>query len=161
MRRKSFDQMECGIAQSLDILGDPWTLLIMREALFGVQTFDGFYRNLDIPKNTLTDRLNHLVAKDILARDPHPEDGRRLVYSLLPAGEELLTILVALSQWGNKWVFGDRGAPSFVAERDSREAVAEVKVTNGAGKKLTLKDVTMIPGPSASERLKAAFAKLG
>ncbi len=157
MRRKSFEDMECGIARALETIGDPWSFLIVRDALFGARTFDAFHRNLGIAKNTLSDRLAHLVEVGVLARDQDPEDGRRVTYMLLEKGEELIVVLIALSQWGNKWAFPDTGAPSFVADRKSASPVAQVQIESRNGEALSAADLMMIPGPSASDRLRQAF----
>ena len=152
--------MECGIAQALELIGDPWSILIIREALFGTKTFDTFQRHLGIAKNTLTDRLSHLVDVGILARMEDEQDGRRVIYELEEAGEELLTVLLALSQWGNKWAFAEDGPPSFVADKKTGKPVAPLKVSGASGRQLGLQDVTMVPGPSASKKLRTFFAAL-
>ena len=158
MRRKSFEEMECGIAQSLEKIGDLWSLLILRDAMFGVRTFDVFHDNLGIPKNTLSARLSDLVDNGLLARTPDPDDGRRVIYRLEQAGQELWIVLVALSQWGNKWVYNSKGAPSFVADKKSGKPVSPVEIKDSKGRKLNFRDVTMILGPSGSDSLARKFA---
>ena len=152
--------MECGIAQALEQIGDLWSLLILRDALFGVKTFDGFYRSLDIPKNTLTTRLNEMVEGGLLSREEDPDDGRRVIYALEEAGQELWVVLVALSQWGNKWIYHEDGPPSYVADRKTGKPVADIEVKAVNGRKLTLRDLTMVLGPSGSPRLGERFAAL-
>ena len=157
MRRKSFEDMECGIAQALERIGDLWAFLILRDALFGIQTFDGFYKSLGIPKNTLATRLNDMVESGLLSRSSDPNDGRRTVYRLEKAGEELWVVLVALSQWGNKWVYAAAGPPSYVADRAAQKPLAEVELRTRDGKKPTLNEITMILGPSGSASLGKRF----
>lgn len=158
MRRRSFENMECGIAQSLEKIGDLWALLIMRDALFGIETFDDFHRSLGIPRNTLSARLNEMVENGLLSRAPDPDDGRRVIYKLEQAGQDLWTVLVALSQWGNKWVYEKSGAPSFVADRKRRKPVSTIEINDCKGRKLSFQDVTMILGPSGSDALARKFA---
>lgn len=160
MQHKRFDQMACGIAQALEYIGDWWTLLIIREALFGTETFDGFCNNLGIARNTLTCRLNDLVKRGILQRIVDPEDKRRKTYHLTEAGKELWVILAALQQWGNKWSCSEQGAPSFMAERTTQQPIALVKVYNQQGKSLALEEITIIPGPGATPLLKEKLKHL-
>jgi len=160
MRRKSFNDMACGIARSLEVLGDGWTFLIMREAMFGTQSFDAFCDNLGIARNTLTSKLNELVDAGLLSRADDPMDKRRKIYQLEECGRELWVVLLALQQWGNKWVCAENGAPSFMADRISGKPVASLKVFDKSGRNLEFEDIQMIPGPSATEQLKDKFAKL-
>ncbi len=160
MRRKSFDDQACGIARSLEAIGDGWGFLILREAMFGVSAFDGFVERLGIPRNTLATKLDGLIAHGIMLKEPDQEDGRRSRYGLTPAGEELLVVLLALQQWGNKWRFGRKGPPSFMADRATRRPVSTLIVQDKDGTPLGLGDVTMIAGPSAPAALKRAFKKL-
>ncbi|MEO1014316.1 MAG: helix-turn-helix domain-containing protein [Pseudomonadota bacterium] len=160
MRRKSFDDQACGIARALEAIGDGWGFLILREAMFGVDAFDGFVERLGIPRNTLAAKLEGLVAHGIMVKEPDPEDGRRSRYALTQAGEELWVVLLALQQWGNKWRFGKKGAPSFMADRATRRAVSTLVVQDKDGTPLDLDEVTMIPGPSAPAALKRIFDAL-
>ena len=160
MQKKSFDKMACGIARALDAIGDWWTLLIIREALFGARTFEEFCDNLGIARNTLTTRLNDLVDKGILDRADDPTDGRRKIYTPTPAGQDLWIVLAALQQWGNNWVFGEDAAPSFMADRKTETPIAPLTIRNRKDRPLSLEDVTMIAGPGATKKLKQKFAKL-
>ena len=160
MRRKSFDQMECGIARALEVIGDPWSILIVRDALFGTDSFDAFQKSLDIPRNTLSDRLERLQDFGILTRRPCASDGRRFEYKLEPAGQELAVVLAALSQWGNRNVFGESFSPSFVADSITRQPIQEISLISADGRPLQLKDITMIPGPAASPRLRRVFERM-
>ena len=160
MRRKSFEDAACGIARSLDILGEAWTFLIIREALFGVCAFDAFVERLGIPRNTLAAKLETLTAHGLMSKTPDPADRRRAIYKLEAPGRELWVVLLALQQWGNKWLFEEEGAPSFMADRKTRKPVRALKAYARSGSPLTLEDVTMIPGPSATSALKALFKSL-
>ena len=160
MKRKSFGKAACGIARSMDILGDAWTFLIIREALLGVAAFDELVERLKIPRNTLAARLDDLVANGLMSKTPDPADRRRTVYELEPQGCELWIVLLALQQWGNKWLFADEGAPSFMADRETRKPLGALKACSRSGRAIDLEDVTMVPGPSATPALKARFAQL-
>ncbi|WP_420451946.1 winged helix-turn-helix transcriptional regulator [Ilumatobacter sp.] len=103
MRRTSFDTMRCSIAQALDVVGDPWTLLVVREAFFGTTRFDDFQRNLSIPRATLSSRLSSLVEHGVLDRSDDPDDRRRHTYTITTKGRALDSVMVALLQWGDAW----------------------------------------------------------
>ncbi len=103
MKRSSFASMTCPIAQTLEIVGDPWTLLVVRDAFFGIRRFDDFRNDLGIPRATLANRLALLVEHDILAERPYQERPPRHEYVLTAKGRELAPVLVAMSQFGNRW----------------------------------------------------------
>lgn len=157
MRRKSFEDIECGIAQALERIGDPWTLLIVREILLGTSTFEGLHSHLGIARNTLAARLRSLAEAGILERHEHPSDGRRTRYRPTEAGRELLLVLATLQQWGNKWAYGDRGAPTMMVERRSHKPIAPIELRSQKGRRLHLRDVTLSPGPTASPALLRRF----
>ncbi|MDQ3385700.1 MAG: helix-turn-helix transcriptional regulator [Actinomycetota bacterium] len=103
MRRTSFAGMSCPVAQSLEVIGDPWTMLVVREAFFGTTRFDDLQRNLGIPRTTLVARLDHLVAHGILERRQYQERPPRHGYHLTPKGRDLRPVMVTLMQWGDRW----------------------------------------------------------
>jgi DNA-binding HxlR family transcriptional regulator len=102
MLGKDYTRQDCAIARALEVVGERWTLLIVRDAFFGVQRFNDFYAHLDIPKATLSDRLNGLVEEGVLTRRPDPEHGGRHLYELTPAGRELWPVVHALVVWGGR-----------------------------------------------------------
>jgi len=152
--------MACGIAQALERIGDWWTLLIVRDALFGLSTFDEFRQSLGIPRNTLSTRLSDMVEKGILICEDDPQDGRRKLYSLTDQGRDLWVILLALQQWGNGWIYGPERVPSYMADRETMTPIEQLSPRAADGRALTLEDVTMIEGPGATPLLKAFFDML-
>lgn len=112
MKTTSFGDMPCSIARSLEVIGPWWALLIIRDAFMGVRRFKDFQKSLGIAKNTLTSRLNSLVDGGILERVPDPKGSKYLEYQLTQKGLELFPVIVALSQWGDKWEVHPDG-PSF------------------------------------------------
>jgi DNA-binding HxlR family transcriptional regulator len=150
MKRRRFDEMNCGIAQALDALGDWWTLLIVRDAFFGARRFGEFQRSLGIAKNILAARLAHLVEHDIFERVDAGGRGERFQYQLTPKGEALLTVLTALREWSDEWVFGRGNEPVVVRDRRSGRRIAKLRVTDADGAPLTRRDLRMVPGPGAS-----------
>jgi DNA-binding HxlR family transcriptional regulator len=103
MKRKSLGHMNCSIAQTLDVVGDPWTLLVVRDALFGTTRFDDFQRSLDIPRATLASRLDGLVEHGVMERRIYQERPERHDYVLTEKGRDLRRVLVSLLQWGDEW----------------------------------------------------------
>jgi DNA-binding HxlR family transcriptional regulator len=94
----------CPVGRTLDLIGDRWSLLIVRDAMDGARAFTDFQQRTGIARNILTDRLRRLVERGILDRQAAPS-GRRQLYALTPAGRDLFTVIVALRQWGERHAF--------------------------------------------------------
>jgi DNA-binding HxlR family transcriptional regulator len=157
MRRKTFAHMNCSIARALEQIGEWWTFLILREAFMGTRRFDKFQRHLGIARNILSVRLKKLVARGILER--RVATGRRGEYRLTEKGRELFPVMMALRQWGDRWVLGAERAPVIVVERESSEPIAEVCVASRDGRPLRPSEVRMIPGPGAAAATKERLAR--
>ncbi|PWI19139.1 HxlR family transcriptional regulator [Streptomyces sp. Act143] len=115
-RRTSLEDSTCAIAQALDVVGDWWTLLIVRDTARGVHRFDELQRELGMSRKVLTERLHLLVDADVLTRVPYQERPVRYEYRLTPRGHALLPVLVALQDWGDTWVLGDGGTTATAAQ---------------------------------------------
>ena len=111
MRKVSFADMDCSIAQTLELVGEWWTLLIIRDVFLGVRRFDDFVDRLGISRNVLTDRLDKLVAADILERRAYDTGRGRYDYVLTERGRALWPVLTALRQWGDEWILGEGNEP--------------------------------------------------
>ena len=151
MGRKRFAEMNCGIGQALEALGDWWTLLIVRDAFFGARRFGDFERSLGIAKNILTARLQHLVGHGILERVDVGSEGHRFEYRLTEKGEALLPVLTALREWSDAWVFGRGNEPVIIQDRRTGRRVPPLRVTDADGRPLSRRDLRTIPGPGASK----------
>ncbi len=103
MLGKEYERQECSLARALEVIGERWTLLIVRDAFYGVQRFNDFHGHLDIPKAVLSDRLNGLVKHGILERRRDPEHAGRHLYALTPAGRDLWPVLHAMLVWGGRY----------------------------------------------------------
>jgi DNA-binding HxlR family transcriptional regulator len=103
MRRASFQELDCSVAQTLEVVGDWWSLLILRDIFFGVTRFDDIQRRLGIARNSLTDRLNWLRAHGVVTRVPYGDSGNRFEYRLAEKGRDLQPVLLAMVAWGDKW----------------------------------------------------------
>ena len=150
MGRTRFTDMNCGIGQALEVFGDWWSLLIVRDAFFGARRFGDFERNLGISKNILSARLSHLVDHEILQRIDVGNEGERFEYRLTEKGEALLPVLTALREWSDEWVFGRGNEPVIVRDRRSGRLVPKLRVTDADGRPLTRRDLRTLPGPGAS-----------
>jgi DNA-binding HxlR family transcriptional regulator len=102
MLGKDYEGQDCAVASALEVVGERWTLLIVRDAFFGVRRFSDFQAHLDVPKAVLSERLSSLVEHGILERHPDPEHARRHFYELTDAGRELWPVVNALLVWGNQ-----------------------------------------------------------
>jgi DNA-binding HxlR family transcriptional regulator len=136
MRRTSFDTMRCSIARTLDVVGDPWTLLVVREAFFGTTRFDDFRRNLGIPRATLSARLATLVDHEVLERHTEPETPSRPTYGLTPKGRALSPVMTALMQWGDHWS-GVGEPPVTLLDLDTGDEIEPVYVDRRTGRPLS------------------------
>jgi DNA-binding HxlR family transcriptional regulator len=103
VKRKSYASMNCSIAQALEVVGDPWTLLVVRDVFFGYRRFAELQQRLQIPRNTLSDRLALLVEHGILEKVSYSRSPERFEYRLTEKGHDLRGVIVTLMQWGDKW----------------------------------------------------------
>lgn len=159
MSRKRFDEMNCGAAQALEQIGDWWTLLLVREVFYGTTTFSGFLERLGIAKNILTERLKRLVELGIIRREQPKPGVERYTYHLTDKGSDLLPVLVALMQWGDKWVFSKLGEPIKILDSVNHRPVRKVLVTAADGRPLGISDLRFRPGPGADSDTLERFAE--
>ena len=133
MKRASLASFDCSIARTLEVVGDPWTLMIVRDAVFGVRRFDDFQRSLGIPRATLSKRLTALVDDGVLERHGYAEHPPRHEYVLTDKGRSLGPVLIALLQWGDAWS-GEQ--PVTLIDSDTGEPVAPVFIDESSGRPL-------------------------
>jgi DNA-binding HxlR family transcriptional regulator len=147
MRGVKFSDMTCSIARTLDIVGERWTLLILRESFRGVRRFEDFHRSLGVARNVLTERLQLLVEEGILERRPARENARRLEYRLTPKGFDLYPVLMALREWGDRYKAGEDGVPMLVRHAGCGQDV-EVRVyCPDCREPLSARETKSEPGP--------------
>ncbi|TBO32901.1 transcriptional regulator [Aquabacterium lacunae] len=154
MRRTSFADMPCSIARALEVIGDWWTLLIIREAFFGSRRFGEFEKALGIAPNVLTARLSKLVDSGILRVEATAQNGKALSYRLTPAGHDLFPVLVALLQWGDRHAAMPEGAPVRIVERRTGQDIAPMHMQSASGQTLRVQDVMPLPGPGAGQAVR-------
>jgi DNA-binding HxlR family transcriptional regulator len=114
-RREWLRNDVCSVAQTLEIIGERWTMLVLREAFLRTRRFDDFQHNIGCARNILSDRLQKLVANGILERRPYQDRPPRFEYRLTEKGRDLYPILVTLMEWGDRYASGVRG-PAIVLE---------------------------------------------
>jgi DNA-binding HxlR family transcriptional regulator len=137
----------------MDLLGDWWTPLVLREAFYGIRRFDEFHQGLGIARNTLADRLRRLVDEGLLEKVPYQSDPVRHDYVLTEKGRDFFGVLAAMARWGDRWLAGEAGPPiTFYHERCGHDSHAEV-VCAHCDEPLTAEDTAMRMGPGYPERL--------
>lgn len=138
MKRASLADQDGSVTRSLAQLGDWWTLLIVNEALLGTSRFDQFQRRLGTARNILSMRLRRLVEADILERSLYREHPPRFEYRMTPKGRDLFPLLVAIRQWGDKWLRDDE--PPLALIHDCGSEAWFVPVCSSCGGQLTLRN---------------------
>ncbi|UGT63500.1 winged helix-turn-helix transcriptional regulator [Nocardia asteroides] len=150
MRRTSFADMNCSLAQCLEVVGEWWTLLIVRDALLGVTRFDDFRSRLGIARNVLTQRLEHLVEHGILAREPYQENPVRHDYRLTEKGRALWLVVTAMRQWGDEWAAAD-GPPIQLRHKTCGHLMTVEPVCSECGEPVRRGELRALLGPGARD----------
>lgn len=145
MQRKVWADANCPMARAVDLIGEWGSLLILREAFGGVRRFDDFQQRLEMSRNLLTVRLKKLVAGGVLARQPIEENGRRHEYVLTPMGEDLATTIVALRQWGDRWLFAPNPHPADMVDAVDGTRIAPLQVRSSKGRLVSRTDLRLKP----------------
>ncbi|WP_432187932.1 winged helix-turn-helix transcriptional regulator [Streptomyces sp. Tue6028] len=153
--RKSFANWPCSIARTVDLLGDAWTSLVLREAFYGSRRFDEFQQELGIARNTLTDRLRRLVAEGLMEMRLYDSEPPRYDYVLTEKGRDFFPVLAAMTRWGDRWLAGEEGVP-VTLHHDSCGHDAEARVVCSAcGEPMGSENTSVRMGPGYPERLKS------
>jgi DNA-binding HxlR family transcriptional regulator len=148
---RTYEGQQCSIARTLELVGERWTLLILRDVFLGVRRFDDFQRNLGIARNVLTDRLARLGDEGILERWPYQERPERFEYRLTAKGRDLWPVLHALVTWGDTHA-APHGPPRRFLHRGCGGKVTDRRTCARCGAELDVRDVEVRDGPG----LKAA-----
>lgn len=157
MTRTSFSEFNCSLARTVDIIGDKWTLLIIRDAFLGVQRFSEFQERLGVAKTVLSNRLDMLVENEILRKQPTSPEVERFLYKLTPRGKDLFVTVVSLLQWGDKWIFGEGHEPIEILDKEECISIQQLGVQAQSGKFLDARDVVYKPGPGANCQMLSLF----
>ena len=141
MKAKSFADMQCSIARSLEQVGPWWSMLIIRDAMMGLRRFKQFETSLGIAKNTLANRLAHLTGSGILEKVPAKDGSNYEEYVLTPKGRELAPVLMALAQWGDKWAVHENGPTFAFVDTTTGRDVPQIWPRRSGGKKIRLGEI--------------------
>jgi DNA-binding HxlR family transcriptional regulator len=144
MLKRDYAGQVCSVARTLELVGDRWTLLVIRDVVLGHHRFDELLTGLGVASNVLADRLSRLVAEGILDRVPYSERPERFEYHLTEKGRELGVPLLALMQWGDRYV-SDK--PPRIARRQSDRSPITVRLVADDGSAVRAGDVEIVPGP--------------
>ncbi|MGR0160256.1 winged helix-turn-helix transcriptional regulator [Paenarthrobacter nitroguajacolicus] len=134
---------ECPVARTADLVGDKWTLLIIRDSLDGKRRFSEFERSLGVAKNILSDRLRLLVDRGVLSRIPN-DRGTRSEYELTSAGRELFILILSLRQWGERNAFGADERHSILITAATGEPVPRLRPLGEDGKELLPEETVLL-----------------
>ena len=137
--------MDCSVAQCLEVVGEWWSMLVVRDAFLGVTRFDDFQRRLGISRNILQQRLSHLVEAGVLARVPYSEHPPRDEYRLTAKGRDLWPVLTAMRQWGDRHA-APSGPPILVIHKSCGSSTEAVLVCGACGMPLGPRDVEAVAG---------------
>jgi DNA-binding HxlR family transcriptional regulator len=152
VRRTAFGDWPCSLARSVDLLGDWWTPLVLREAFYGVRRFDDFQRNLGIGRNILAQRLGRLVDEDMLERRPYQDHPQRHEYVLTAKGRDFFPVVAAMVRWGDRWLAGDDGPPVILRHTACEHDMQAEVVCSHCGEPLDVRQVRGRPGPGFPAR---------
>lgn len=144
--------MECSVAQALDVIGEWWTLLIIRDCFLGVRRFDEFVERLGISRNVLTDRLDKLVAAGVLERRAYDAARGRHDYVLTDKGRALWPVVTTLREWGDDWITGPGNEPIVIEHRACGNVARTRLVCDCCGEPMQLGEVRAVPGPGHTEQ---------
>jgi len=150
MLKRDYEGQACSVARALEIVGERWTLLIVRDAFLGVRRFDDFQRSLGVARNVLTDRLRRLVEAGVLERVPTVERADRFEYRLTRQGRDLGLALSALREWGDRYLSDE--PPVLLRRRSDGHPVVTAYVPEGADV-LRGDEVEVVPGPGWRPRV--------
>jgi DNA-binding HxlR family transcriptional regulator len=145
VRQTSFADMHCSLARALEVVGDWWTPLILRDVYLGVDRFADLAQDLGLSRNLLAERLGGLVSNGVLHRERYSERPPRDRYALTEAGYQLIPILIALTAWGDQWRAPEGGPPIRFQHGD--HDAAPVVACGGCGSPITAQELTAKPGP--------------
>lgn len=148
MLPRTYDQITCSIARCLEVLGDRWTLLVVRNALVGMTRFDDFQRNLGLAPNVLSDRLARLCQEGVLERVQYADRPVRHEYVPTAKGRELWSVLTAMLEWGDRY-YAPQGPPRLLLHAGCGGSVVQRLACEQCGKPVAPEEIATAPGPGA------------
>jgi DNA-binding HxlR family transcriptional regulator len=160
VERKSFADMHCSVAQCLEVVGEWWSMLIVRDAFLGVSRFDQFQERLGISRNVLNQRLANLVAAGVLVKIPYSDHPPRHDYRLTDKGRDLWPVLTTMRQWGDKYAATD-GPPLQLVHKSCGQISDAVLTCSTCGERIGAREVRAVAGPGDIDALVGTASRTG
>ncbi|MEV0677940.1 helix-turn-helix domain-containing protein [Actinosynnema sp. NPDC050436] len=148
MQRTDFGGMACSIARTMDVIGEPWSPLVLRNVYVGITRFDQIQQQLGISRKVLAERLRWLVGNEVLERREYA--ANRHEYALTERGRELVDLLMVMVRWGDKWLAGDAGPPVLYRHHTCGGITHVTLTCSGCGNPMSGDDVDVLPGPGTT-----------
>jgi DNA-binding HxlR family transcriptional regulator len=152
MRWNEIGAIRCSVARTLSVVGDRWTLLILRDAFLRVRRFEDFEKSLGTTRHRLADRLRKLVRHGILERVAYQQRPLRCEYRLTEKGRDLYPVVVSLTRWGDRWMAGRDGPPLKLVHRGCGNHIMPVLTCPECGKPVSARDMIAQPSPAMETR---------
>ena len=149
MLHRDYPGLDCSVAKALEVIGERWSLLIVRDVMHGNRRFGEMQESLGIARNVLSARLQRLIDEDILERRAYQESPPRYEYFLTQKGLDLWPALIALLNWGDRYSPNPGGPRRLIVHKECGGTVSERGVCESCGKLLTARDAKQMPGPGA------------
>ncbi|HET7119638.1 MAG TPA: helix-turn-helix domain-containing protein [Solirubrobacterales bacterium] len=156
MLRRDYPGLDCSVAKALEVIGERWSLLIVRDVMHGHRRFGEMQESLGIARNVLSARLERLIEEDILERRAYSESPPRYEYFLTEKGLDLWPALIALLNWGDRYSPSGDGPRRLIVHKGCGGAVSERGICESCGKLLHARDAKQVPGPGAKVPAEAA-----
>jgi len=155
---RDYPALDCSVAKALEVIGERWSLLIVRSVMHGNRRFGEMQESLGIARNVLSARLQRLVDEEILERRAYQESPRRYEYFLTQKGLDLWPALIALLNWGDRYSPSGEGPRRLIVHKGCGGTVSERGICESCGKLLSARDAKQVPGPGAQQPIGAGAA---
>jgi DNA-binding HxlR family transcriptional regulator len=150
VQRTTFGKLACSIARTLDVIGEPWSPLILRDVYVGINRFDQIQQDLQISRKVLTERLKWLIEAGVLERQEYSSRPPRHEYVLTAKGMELCDLLLVMVRWGDRWTAGEAGPPVLYRHHACGQ-ISHVELhCSGCDQPMRASDIDVLPGPGAA-----------
>jgi DNA-binding HxlR family transcriptional regulator len=156
MKWKSLEEEPCSVARTVSVIGDRWTLLVLRDCFLRVRRFEDFQASLGVTRHVLADRLRKLVRHGVLRRAPYQARPKRYEYILTQKGLDLYPIVMAIVHWGDIHMVDERGRPRLYEHKTCGEMFDPVMTCSSCGQPVSAKEVHVHLGPGAGEAKEVA-----
>jgi DNA-binding HxlR family transcriptional regulator len=150
MQRTRFADMVCSIARTLDVIGEQWAPLILRDIFVGISRFEQIQQDLGISRKVLSERLKWLVGQGVIERREYSTNPPRAEYALTPKGRELCDLLLVMVRWGDRWTAGEAGPPVLYRHHACGEISHVDLHCARCDRPMHAGDIDVLPGPGSA-----------